>query len=207
MTTPLPAATDLSYEELHKLWDTHTPPGPSTNVDYQQCLAVVKQLEADQAFYTPARDIVRAGYEYLAGEHGTRVGTDEVLGLLAQPWRQALAQMLTYPPAAQTLLYVRILAAQASNPDEMGTRARVNFEAAIGLLQAVLAYPEKRAQEQERVAAHARLQRQAAHALAQRQQEQRMADRLNRVESLVGKLLLFGLGLATGWVAAHSFSF
>jgi hypothetical protein len=191
-----------AYQALCKAYDERGPVPLSPNADFQRCLVAVRQLPHVN-YAGPPYAILGAAFEYLAGEAGRAVAVEEVADLLAGPWRAVLVKLSEYPPAAEQLLYTRLLAAWQSNPDEVGTHAGAAFEEAQQMLHALLVEEPARLAKEAQEAAAERLRTTRAELEEIRRQEwaaQLAAER--RRDARTGKLLalLFGIlvGVAVG---------
>lgn len=217
---PIVEERDFTAEEQSQIFNECENVPQSTNVDYRECLAIVSQVE-NNILGTPrvTLEILGAGFEFLAQESGKRVTPAEVLALLSRPWREVLAELLTYPPAASHLLNTRLAANEWvsswevggwGEPREFGKHARHAFEHVVELLQKVVDLPAIQAEKQrvEKEEALRWEQRLAEARLADQQQAQWMKEvsrgiQQGRRNGLVAQGALLALGVAIGWVAGR----
>jgi hypothetical protein len=173
---------------------------PSNDVAYLEFEALLCQVERSPDT-TPYEHtvIIRASFEYLAGQQLERVRLRQVQGLLRKPWRRVLDLLESYPPVAPLLASIQYPAAV----DKETRYARLIAEAGFDV-SSVLSFASQRKELAREKSAFEACQLALAQAQAAVGKSQRRRSLLEVIEDAVTGGALFAGGVAVGLLIANA---
>ena len=178
---------------------------PSPNASYREFAELRRKMGREEDTYDRGLNLIRACYDYLAGPERKQVQLPQVLTFLTQPCEDVLTTLSSYQPVYCWLLRASLLLEDNNERDIfLMERVKGAVQSAKRFIQECLDYPAIEAQAYQEAAKQTEYQRSVAEREKKSAELERKLDRQNMIADINIKILIFGLGLALGWLAAHS---